>query len=247
MTTDEARRRRELGDAEIRQISDVLAGVRRPSRVVINHELLKEKLNDLLSVTGVADLEADAHGGQSFDVAIAEGAFKRADHRYLHEQYRELADLAGQVERKLTSPELQPQLAAQLRFERARQTRSRRPRDCSTSEISGVRILHRLRDDLRLLKLAAENLSVFEKSLTGTGRPRSDLLDTLMLGLGDVYVEARGFDGEVLKLPRSPRSIFIRFCCEVLSHFFPSKAVDAEALSSRWKRLTAHFPNATQK
>ena len=182
MIVDEERRRRELGDAEIREIAVVPGGARRPRRVAIDPELLKEKLNDLLCATGVADPEADADDGRSFDVAIVEGTFKRTNHRNLHEQFRDLADLAGQVERKLTFPELQPQLAARLLYEGVRETRTRRPRDTPVSKISGVKILYRLRDDLRLLKQAAENLSVFEKSQPGTGRPRNDLHPVLLRG-----------------------------------------------------------------
>jgi hypothetical protein len=240
MTADEARGRGELGDAEIRQIADVLAGVRRSGRVAIDRELLKERLNDLLSAAGITCLDVDTGDEQSVDAAIAEAAFDRTDHHYLRKQYRDLSKLVRRIERKLVLPELQTQLAAHPRYESAHQTRSRNPKDGSSS--GTLRMLDRLCNNLKLLEQAAEALSVFEKSQIETGRPRGNLLDTLMRGLGDVYVEVRGFSKHVLKLPKSRRSIFIRFCHEVVGHFFPPETANFNALSSRWRRLSAEVP-----
>jgi hypothetical protein len=239
MTSDNEQSRQKLGDAEVRQIANVLAGTQRDIRVAVNHELLKEKLNDLLNTAGVPEKLDDTDHEQSFDAAITERELNRSKHNYLHKQFRDLANLAGRVERKLLLPELLPQLAARLHYEEVRETRSRRPRNGSSLEISGATLLHRLRDDLRLLKQAAEDLSAFEKSQIGSGRLHGELLDKLMLRLGDVYVETRGINGNVLELPKSPQSTFIRFCYEVLVHFFPLSSVDNEALSSRWRRLSA--------
>ncbi len=52
--SDDEQLSQELSDAEVRKIADVLAGKRKASRVVIDHGLLKEKLNDW---TGTGKME----------------------------------------------------------------------------------------------------------------------------------------------------------------------------------------------
>ena len=104
-------------------------------------------------------------------------------------------------------------------------------------KISGVQILHDVRNALQLFKQAAEDLSNFEASQIKTGRPRDELLDVLMVDLAEVYLAFRPESGQIADLSASPRSLFLRFCSDVLHHFFSPKATDPETLSHRWRRL----------
>ena len=87
------------------------------------------------------------------------------------------------------------------------------------------------------LKQAAVGLSNFEASQIATGRPKDELLDVFMMALAEVYLAFRLEKDQIADVPHSPRSIFIRFCSEVLQHFFSPEAIDFGTLTQRWRRL----------
>ncbi len=194
-------------------------------------------MNHILTEAGLIHSPGGDDEDPALEEAFAEFASEPESARELRDQYRELAHLIDLLERKLRRDNLAPALAARLRWLSARRPQGARNTTNPRDKISGVQILHDVRNALPLFKQAAEDLSNFEASQIKTGRPRDELLDVLMVGLAEVYLVFRPEKGQIADLSASPRSLFIRFCSDVLRHFFSSEAIDPGTLAHRWRRL----------
>ncbi len=231
-------RREELNDREAEKIASVLEGARPSNRIDVDRKALRDHLNHILTETGLIHYSPEGDDEDpAFEEAFAEHASEPESARKLRDQYRELADLIDRLERELRRDDLAPALAARLRWLSARRQQGARNTTNPKDKISGVQILHHVRNALPLFKQAPEDLSNFEASQIKTGRPRDELLDVLMVGLAEVYLVFRPEKGQIADLSASPRSLFLRFCSNVLRHFFSHEATKPGSLAQRWRHL----------
>ncbi len=230
-------RREELNDREVEKIASVLGGARPSNRIDVDRKELRDHLNHMLTKAGLIHSPEGDDEDPAFEEAFAEYASEPEIARELRDQYRELADLIDRLEQKLRRDDLAPALAARLRWLSARRSQGARNTTDPRDKISSVQILHDIRNALPLFKQAAEDLSDFKASQITTGRPRDELLDVLMADLAEVYLAFRPEKDQIADLSASPRSLFLRFCSDVLHHFFSPKATDPGTLSHRWRRL----------
>lgn len=230
-------RREELNDREAEEIASVLEGARPGNRINVDRKELRDHLNHMLTKTGLINSPEGDDEDPAFEEAFAEYASEPESARELRDQYRELADLIVRLERKLRRDGLAPALAARLRWLSTRRPQGARNTTDPKDKISGVQILHDVRKALPLLKQAAEELSDFKASQITTGRPRDELLDVLMVDLAEVYLAFRPGKDQIADLSASPNSLFLRFCFNVLYHFFSDEVIDPGTLSHRWRRL----------
>ncbi len=230
-------RREELNDREAEKIASVLGGARPSNRIDVDRKELRDHLNHMLTKTGLIHSPEGDDEDPAFEEAFAEYASEPESARELRDQYRELADLIDRLEQKLRRDDLAPALAARLRWLGARWPQGARNTTNPRDKISGVQILHDVRNALPLLKQAAEDLSNFEASQITIGRPRDALLDVLLVDLAEVYLVFRPEKDQIANLSASPKSLFLRFCSDVLQHFFSPKATDPGTLAQRWRRL----------
>jgi len=237
-------RREELNDRETEKIASVLEGARPSNRIDVDRKELRDHLNSILTEAGLIHSPEGDDQDPAFEEAFAEYASEHENARELRDQYRELADLIGRLERKLRRDDLAPALAAQLRRLSARRPQGVRNTTDPKDKISGVQILHDIRNALALFQQAAEDLSKFKASQITIGRPRNELLDVLMVDLAEVYLAFRPEKDQIADLSASPRSLFLRFCSNVLRHFFSDKATDPESLAQRWRRLRESLRDA---
>lgn len=236
-------RREELNDRETEEIASVLAGARPSNRINVDRKELRDRLNHILTETGLLHSSEGDDEDQIFEEAFTEFASEPERARELRDQYRELAVLFDCLEQKLKRHDLAPALAARLRWLRASQPHGARNSTDLRDKITEIQILYDIRNVLPLLKQAAEDLSIFKTSQITTGRPRDEFLDVLMAELAEVYLAFRPEKDRIADLSASPRSIFLRFCSDVLQYFFSSKATDPGTLSHRWRRLRKSLRN----
>ncbi len=230
-------RREELNDREAEKIASALGGARPSNRIDVDRKELRDHLNHMLTKAGLIHSPEGDNEDPAFAEAFAEYASEPESARELRDQYRELADLIDRLEQKLRRDDLAPALAARLRWLSARRPQRARNTPDPRDKISSVQILHDIRNALPLFKQAAEDLSDFKAGQITTGRPRDELLDVLMADLAEVYLAFRREKDQIADLSASPRSLFLRFCSDVLHHFFSPKATDPGTLSHRWRRL----------
>ena len=230
-------RREELNDRETEEIASVLEGARPSNSVDVDRKELRDHLNHMLTKAGLIHSPEGDDEDPAFEEAFAEYASEPESARELQDQYQELANLIDRLERKLRRDDLAPALAARVRWLGARRPQGAHHTIDSEDIISSVQIFHDVRNALPLFKQAAEDLSNFKASQIKTGRPRDELLDVLMVDLAEVYLAFRPESGQIANLSATPRSLFLRFCSDVLHHFFSSKATDPGTLSHRWRRL----------
>ena len=237
-------RREELNDRETEEIASVLEGARPSNRIDVDRKELRDHLNHILTETGLIHSPEGDDEDPAFEEAFAEYASEPESARELRDQYRELADLIDRLERELRRDDLAPALAARLRWLSARWPQGARNTTNPKDKISGVQILHDVRNALPLFKQAAEDLSNFEASQIKTGRPRDELLDVLMVDLAEVYLAFRPESGQIADLSATRSSLFIRFCSNVLRHFFSPKSTDPGTLAQRWRHLRKSLRDA---
>ena len=233
MKEAEINRREELNKRETEEIASVLEGARPSNRIDVDREELREHLNHLLTEAGLIHPPEDDDEDPAFEEAFVEYASEPESARELRDQYQELADLIDRIERKLRRHDLVSALAARVRWLSARRPQGARYTANYSDKLSGVQILHLC----LLLKQAAEDLSKFKASQIKTGRPRDELLDVLVVDLAEVYLAFRPESGQIADLSASPRSLFLRFCFNVLCHFFSREATKPETLAQRWRHL----------
>lgn len=231
----EITRREELNDRETKEIASVLEGARPSNRIDVDRKELRDHLNHMLTNAGLIHSPEGDDEDLAFEEAFAEYASEPESARELRDQYRELADLINLLERKLRRDDLAPALAVRLRWLSAHRPQGARNTTNPKEKISGVQILHDVRDALPLFKQAAEDLSNFEASQIKTGRPRDELLDVLMADLAEIYLAFRPEKDQIADLSASPSSLFLRFCSNVLCHFFSREATKPETLAQRWR------------
>ena len=58
-----------------------------------------------------------------------------------------------------------------------------------------------------------------------------------MVDLAEVYLAFRPERGQIANLSATPSSLFLRFCFNVLCHFFSREATKPETLAQRWRHL----------
>lgn len=93
------------------------------------------------------------------------------------------------------------------------------------------------------VRVMANELAFFHKGFVRRGAPRKNVLDTLLLGLADIFIERDESAISVLDLASATTSRFIIFCSAQCTAIAGSgKAIDGSqvtpsALSSRWHRL----------
>ncbi len=237
-------RREELNDRETEKIASVLEGARPNNRIDVDRKELRDHLNHILTETGLIHSPEGDDEDPAFEEAFAEHASEPESARELRDQYRELADLIDRLEREMRRDDLAPALAARLRWLSARWPQGARNTTNPRDKISGVQILHDVRNALPLFKQAAEDLSNFEASQIKTGRPRDELLDVLMVDLAEVYLAFRPESGQIADLSATRSSLFIRFCSNVLRHFFSPKSTDPGTLAQRWRHLRKSLRDA---
>ena len=230
-------RREELNDRETEEIASVLEGARPSNSVDVDRKELRDQLNHMLTETGLIHSPEGDDEDPAFEEAFAEFASEPESARELRDQYQELADLINRLGRKLRRDDLAPALAARVRWLGARRPQGAHHTIDSEDIISSVQIFHDVRNALPLFKQAAEDLSNFKASQIKTGRPRDELLDVLMVDLAEVYLAFRPESGQIANLSATPRSLFLRFCSDVLHHFFSHKATKPETLAQRWRHL----------
>ncbi len=233
----EITRREELNDRETEEIASALEGARPSNRMDVDRRELRDHLNHMLTTAGVIHSPEGDDEDSAFEEAFAEYASEPESARKLRDQYQELAVLIDDLERKLRRVDLTPALAARVRWLSARRPQGARTTKAHTDKKSGVQILHDVRNALPLIKQAAEDLSNFEATQVKIGRPRDALLDILMPDLAEIYLAFRPESDRIADLSATPGSVFLRFCSNVLQHFFSDKATDPESLAKRWKRL----------
>jgi len=237
-------RREELNDREVEKIASVLGGARPSNRIDVDRKELRDHLNHMLTKAGLIHSPEGDDEDPAFEEAFAEYASVPESARKLRDQYRELADLIDRLERELRRDDLAPALAARLRWLSARWPTGARNTTNPRDKIPGVQILHDVRNALPLFKQAAEDLSNFEASQIKIGRPRDELLDVLMVDLAEVYLAFRPESGQIADLSASPKSLFLRFCSDVLQHFFSPKSTDPGTLAQRWRHLRKSLRDA---
>lgn len=168
-------RRGELNDRETEEIASVLVGARPSNRIDVDRRELRDHLNHMLTKAVLIHSPEGDDEDPAIEEAFAEFASEPARARELRDQSRELAVLIDRLEQKLRRHDLAPALASRLRWLSARQLqRARNPTD-PKEKISGVQILHDVRNALPLLKQAAEDLSDFKEGQITIGRLRGDL------------------------------------------------------------------------
>ncbi len=244
MKEAEINRREELNKRETEEIASVLEGARPSNRIDVDREELREHLHHVLTRAGLIHSPEGDDEDPAFEEAFAEHASEPESAREMRDQYRELADLIDLLERKLRRDDLAPALAARLRWLSARWPQGARNTTNPKDKISGVQILHDVRNALPLFKQAAEDLSNFKASQIKTGRPRDELLDVLMVDLAEVYLAFRPERGQIANLSATPSSLFLRFCFNVLCHFFSREATKPETLAQRWRHLRKSLRDA---
>ncbi len=237
MKEAEITRREELNDRETEEIASALEGARPSNRIDVDRRELRDHLNHMLRRAGLIHSPEGDDEDPAFEEAFAEFASEPESARELRDQYQELADLINRLGRKLRRDDLAPALAARVRWLSARRRQGARNTTDPEDKISGVQILHDVRNALPLLKQAAEDLSNFKASQIKTGRPRDELLDVLMVDLAEVYLAFRPESGQIADLSATPSSLFIRFCSNVLCHFFSREATKPGTLAQRWRHL----------
>ncbi len=244
MKEAEITRREELNDRETEEIASALEGARPSNRVDVDRKELRDRLNHMLTKTGLIHSPEGDYEDPAFEEAFAEYASEPESARELRDQYQELADLIDRLERKLRRDDLAPALAARLRWLSARRRQGARNTTDPKDKISGVQILHDVCNALPLFKQAAEDLSNFKASQIKTGRPRDELLDVLMVDLAEVYLAFRPESGQIADLSATPRSLFLRFCFNVLCHFYSREATEPKTLAQRWRHLRKSLRDA---
>ena len=227
----------ELNDRETQEIASVLEGARPSNRIDVDRKELRDHLNHMLTKTGLIHSPERDDEDPAFEEAFAEYASEPESARELRDQYQELADLIDRLERELRRDDLAPALAARVRWLSARRPQGAWNTTGPRDKNSGVQILHDIRNALPLFKQAAEDLSNFKASQIKTGRPRNELLDVLMVDLAEVYLAFRPESGQIANLSATPRSLFLRFCFNVLCHFFSREATKPGTLAQRWRPL----------
>ena len=213
MKEAEITRREELNDRETEEIASALEGARPSNRIDVDRRELRDHLNHMLRGAGLIHSPEGDDEDPAFEEAFAEFASEPESARELRDQYQELADLIGPLERKLRRDDLAPALAARVRWLSARRTQGARTTTDLTDKKSGVQILHDVRNALPLLKQAAKDLSNFKASQIKTGRPRDELLDVLMVDLAEVYLAFRPEKDQIADLSASPSSQIGRASC----------------------------------
>jgi hypothetical protein len=236
--------REELSDQETEEIASVLEGARLSNRINVDRAELKEHLNNVLAKAGLIHSSESDDEDLAFEEAFAKFAGEPESAPELRNQYEELADLADRLERMLRRDDLAPALAARLRWLTTRQPQRVWNTTFSKDRVSGVQLLHDVRNATSFLKLASKDLANFYASQITTGRPRDGLLDILIMDLAEVYLAFRPDKGQIANLSESPKSIFLRFCSDVLQHFISDKSTYPGTLAHRWKRLRKNLHDA---
>jgi hypothetical protein len=168
-------RRGELNDRETEGIASVLVGTRPSKRINVDRKELRDRLNHMLTKASLIHSPEGGDEDQIFEEAFTEFASEPERARELRDQYRELVVLFDRLEQKLRQHDLASALAARLRWLRANQPQGARNTTDPKEKISGVQILHDVRNALPLFKQAAEDLSDFKEGQITIGRLRGDL------------------------------------------------------------------------
>ncbi|MQA67000.1 MAG: hypothetical protein GEU76_14040 [Alphaproteobacteria bacterium] len=98
--------------------------------------------------------------------------------------------------------------------------------------------------ELRDVQEMALELACYHHSYVRKGQPTKHQQDTLLIGLGDLYVEFAQLHCDPYELPHSKYSLFISFAYEALQPFFARTEVSRTALSHRWLRLKDAYRTA---
>ena len=181
---------------------------------------ISAKLNDLTAISSAAD-HLRPSNNDPFNEALA--AIQAATEKILP---------------KLEQRDLTPQLNASLRIELMRGQRLTPTAPVvASSPHTTTAVFLALISRIDALSRATSRLAIYERSQIREGRPRSALLDTLILSLTHIFLTAVGSDKSDSSLPATSTSDFINFCIDVLQHYFPAEDLAPEAFSKRWQRL----------
>lgn len=93
------------------------------------------------------------------------------------------------------------------------------------------------RDEVRE---AMTDLAVFFQGQVRRGPPHRTVVDTLMEGLAEIWIDQTNWEQARTALPASRSSRFIRFCERALDPVAAIPEPSAGSLSERWRRLQRH-------
>lgn len=211
------------------QLAELAALVLRANPAAdVTPDELAERILDLLYAVGTTD-----DGSKEADYFREAGADDPCD-ADLVKQFRAIASADDPLDPKLCHGIALAKLnaAARSKWTSRRYNRRLNRRHMLLGVTSDILTV----SDRADIKEFALHLAAYHQAQIRRKRPNKNDLDTLLDGLGDLYLSFAELDQHRYALPHAVSSIFIRFCHQVLSPYFDPSEVSPKALSHRWKR-----------
>lgn len=170
------------------------------------------------------------------------GAADTPDHAALAKRFRRIARAPNLFDRAVCDGEVRQTFDRKVRRRWAASWR--RKTGCDVPSIDRIDWYSLSREQQAHVRLMARELMAYHASFVRRGAPRKHILDTLLLGLADIFIDRDGLAGGVSDLSDTKTGPFIEFCKAHLATIPDAgkdpaiSVVTADALSSRWHRLT---------
>lgn len=215
-------------------LAGIVRGRRRP--VDVDASLLRERLEELLSRFELSEPRDEL---EMLFRALAETEETLAEKRKRFDSVGALAQ--GLIDRLQVS-ETRSSLNALARV-RLRGRAGKRSKSAHRADAGGRPYVRHLIDELSALHDLTASYVLFLDSQVAHHRPVKSLLDDVMFGLAEIYIELRTEQCGVEVVPHSEASHFIRFASAALDGCFHATETSPRALSRRWKRIrTGRYP-----
>jgi hypothetical protein len=199
-------------------------------RAAVNARALFNSVADLLRATGVCTPSKEAR-------IFQEAARRDREPAALWAAYLKAARSADLLSREISGPDLRAGLHGLARVRWAgRAARQRGVQRQSLVRATWTELNEVERAEVRQM---ARDLALMEKSKITRGAPQKVELDTVILGLADIFIEHAELQRSADDLSDAPSSIFISFCAVALRRVRDASEVSPQALGSRWERIKA--------
>lgn len=213
-------------NAEFEQVANLICRVPNNS---LDRKILLRELHELLStmdlLPGFTSRSLDWHDLSEKDLAAAQMA----------KAFSRISIAENPLDPKVCIQQVKPFFSAKIRNRwSARWKKSGRTEEPSLVSLNWETLSG---DEQYELRMMARDLAVYYQSKVRRGRQQKTNIDTLLLGLAEIWSNQIGYCGELVALPYSRNSRFIQFVVLVAKPLFAYFENSKSALSRRWERI----------
>jgi hypothetical protein len=220
--------RKPYSNEEIEGLAEVIRG--KNNKYTVDVSILREELYNWLYLNSYLEPSCYSNAENEFISSAREYEGLKLTYKEKAAQFTLIAKISKELRTLISSGITKTEIGQALRT--LPQYEADREKGKLPSEY-----INEITTKLEAVESASRRLANYNNSQLIKHRPRKNRLEQHLLELALIFVNTTGQDCDLLKLPHSDLSIFIRFCSEILAEHFDESETFPSALAKRFKRL----------